>query len=98
MQLRIPVALQDENVKCDVRGLEIEVGQQINSGDYIAELRYEVLSDVPLDCPVVLFGDLIAQAGGTVISIATELTGPMGMVIAEIGEETGDFPVTFETM
>jgi hypothetical protein len=98
MLLKVPMALSHPDVRCDVRGFSLQPGNTIGPGDHLAELRYEVIDDKFSDCPVVQYGDLIAQASGVVRSVEDHRSGPMGMVLAEIGDEPGDFPVSFETL
>jgi hypothetical protein len=98
MKLRVPVILENSKVKCDVRGFSLKVGDFVKTGDFIAELRYEVIEDSYSDCPLVYYGDLIAAASGSVITVETNSTGGAGMVLGEIGDGEGDFPVTFETL
>ncbi len=97
MVLKIPSAFSHSNVKCEVRGLELRPGDTVKIGDYLAELRYEVVNDEFSDCPVVLYADLVADAEGVVKTLSGQLAGEVGMVIGSIGEDSGDFPVHLVT-
>lgn len=97
MKLKVPELYEDTSFKCDIRGMDLRVGDVLKSGDYIAELRYERIDDSYSDCPVVYYGELIAESGGIVKSLSENLSGPAGMVFGDIGEGESDFPVRFET-
>lgn len=97
MLLKTPTIMQDSHVKCDVRDFKLHPGDRVQPGDHLAELRYEVLDDAFTDCPIVHYGDLVAQAEGVVRRVDCQRSGPMGLVLAEIGDEPGEFPVDFVT-
>ncbi|WP_319581971.1 hypothetical protein [uncultured Pseudodesulfovibrio sp.] len=95
MILKTPFVFQHSSVKCDVRGFTLRPGDIVKTGDYLAEVRYEVVDDMYSDCPVVQYGDIVAEAEGVVRSVEENLSGPMGLILGEIGDAPGDFPVTF---
>jgi len=95
MILKTPCFVQFSNVQCDIRGFHVCSGDVVKPGDYLAELRYEVLDDKYSDCPIVYYGDLVAAGGGVVRRVEDHRSGPMGMILGEIGDEEGDFPVRF---
>lgn len=95
MILKTPFILDNVQAKCDVRGFTLCPGDMVMPGDYLAELRYEVIEEQFSDCPIVHYGDLVATGSGAVRSVGNQRCGAMGMFLAEIGDEEGDFPVNF---
>jgi hypothetical protein len=95
MDLRVPEVVAGRKTKCRVRGFARRPGERIEIGDCLAELRVEVDDGAYSDCPVVYFGDLVAQAAGVLASLDVQRDLTQGDVFATVGTEPGDFPLEF---